>query len=119
MFADENCDSFGEADRLLVRRNPPEAGAKRVAVEEGAEALGTKPSIQLSRGNFVAAGVAEKDVVGVAAPHGGMVIRFVRVVNPARGKPLLKPRPNLLLFLLVFDLIAYPLVEPFRHTGTR
>jgi len=107
------------ADCLFQRRKPPKARAKRSAVEEGSEALGAKPAIQLSRGNFIAAGVAEKDVVGVAAAHGDMVIRFVWMVNPARGKPLLKPRPNLLLFLLLSDTFADPVVEPFRHARPR
>ena len=119
VLADEDRDGLGAADRLFERRNPPEARAKRAAVEEGAEALRAQPAVQLRRGGVVAAGVADKDVVGVAARHGGSVIRLGGMVNPARAGPLLKPRPDLLLLLLVLDLLADALIEPFRHARTR
>ena len=74
VLADENGHSFRAADCLFKRRNPPEARPKRVAVEEGTETLRAKPAVQLPSGGFVAASVADKDVVGVAARHGASLL---------------------------------------------
>src|SRR5208337_3399236 len=64
------------ADRLFECRNPAQARTKRASVEECAEALGAKPAVKLRSGVTVAAGVAYKDVKGVAARHGGSLFAF-------------------------------------------
>jgi len=69
MLADEDGDGLGSADRVFERRDPSQARPKRAAVEEGAEALGAEPAVQLRGSAAVAMGVAQKDIVGVAAPH--------------------------------------------------
>ena len=52
VLADKNGDGLGAADCLFQRRDPPEARAKRAAVEEGAEPLRAQPAVQLRRGGF-------------------------------------------------------------------
>ena len=46
--AHEDRDGLGAADRLFQRRDPPQARAKRAAIEEGAEAPRAEPAVQLA-----------------------------------------------------------------------
>ena len=66
---DENCNGARATDRLFERRDPAQAGAKRAAVEEGAQALLAEPAVQLHGDVAVAVGIADEDVIGSAARH--------------------------------------------------
>ncbi len=89
MRADQDGAGLGSSDRVLERRHPPQARAKLSAVEEGAEALGAEPSVQLRGGGAVAAGVAQENIVVAVAPHAASLALAGR-----RSIPLIRPGDN-------------------------
>jgi hypothetical protein len=66
VLAKKDSDGAGTVDRIFKPRNPSQARPKLATVVKGGQALVAQPTVQFRRAGFVAAGVADKYVVGVA-----------------------------------------------------